>query len=233
MSIEQIVKYFQFIFAFLGNPHTALANFSGSGDIEIALGDFLLNGLVLITGVTLAIEKATRFDINRAFEEMPDGLAFIYMWFRWMVRFPLLGPLAFFLLVSAGTQYFHWSTLGSRLVLGYLGVNLTYLEGSWQDTFNGLMGLYSIFYPVTAALAVMSFAVFKLSTAWGIWLLIALAVLANFFFIAYFPLALKAVHPDTSYWETWLALSISLSVLAVVFVIMRYLVGRAFRMVRR
>ncbi|MCI0771063.1 MAG: hypothetical protein J4N94_04220 [Chloroflexi bacterium] len=232
MSIEQIVKYFQFIFAFLGNPHTALAKFSGSGDIEIALGDFLLNGLVLITGVTLAIEKATRFDINRAFEEMPDGLAFIYIWFRWMVRFPLLGPLAFFLLVSGGTQYFHWSILGSRLVLGYLGVNLTYLEGSWQDTFNGLMGFYSVFYPVIAALAAVSFAVLQNSSVWGIRLLKALIGLAYGTFVVYFPLAISAVHPDTSYWEVWLALLLSVPIgLAILLAI--YLVGRALRMVRR
>lgn len=231
MSIEQIVKYFHFVFDFLVNPQSALSGFSGSGSLEIALGDFLLNGIVLITGITLAIEKATRFDAKTALGELPGWMAYLYMWFPWMLRFPLLGPLAFFLITAAGTQYLHWSYVGSREVLELIGVNLTYLEGSWQDTFNGLMGFYSVIYPVFAALVAGSLGVLLVNRTWGVRFMAALISVAYLSFAIYFPLSISAVHPGTSYWEVWLAGFATLPLVMSVYFV-GYLAEKGYRIIR-
>ncbi len=212
---ELLAEYLNFSINFAKKPRATLQPYEGKGSIDSKLTRFVLLSVALSFIIALI---ASKFGVA---EDPSPTLAFIHSFD------PSLLPIVAIVLILAITILFHLAAQIyislNRLIPGALDAHL---GGSVQDSINASFGFAAFFVPLTTIvlsvlliLANQNSAVINPMVPGTIG--IALAVVS----VIYYPAALSATHPNTSFLQAFLAVSASL----VVIFLLRDLLERLFQ----
>ncbi len=209
---ELLAEYFNFAINFAQKPRATLQPYQAFGRIDSKLTSFVLLGvglsivIALIAGeIGVAEDPSSTLSFIRSFDSS-------------------LLPVVTIVLILAITIVFHLAAQVyirlNRLIPGAL---YAHLGGSLQDSINAAFGFAAFFVPLTTILLSVLLVLTNQNPTVITPIVpgitgIALAVVM----VIYFPAALSATHPNTSFMQAFLALAASV----VVIFLLRDLLGR-------
>ncbi|HKU76170.1 MAG TPA: hypothetical protein VJR02_19835 [Pyrinomonadaceae bacterium] len=200
--------YLNFAIRFLRWERTAFASVAKAGEVSRDLTSILLGGVALSYLIAFVAAPAQ-------LEQDPSRLV------QWLSKveyhlLPLIGLFATLVLAIAthllGKLFARFSAF-SRSQSGRWDPRL---GGTLEDSVNSALGFAAVFLPTaTTALCIMNWLPLRL------WIPGVTGIILAFLFVAYFTFSLSSTHPDTGYFQAFLALwgAIAVFCLALYFIV--------------
>jgi len=184
--LKVVPAWLNFVLTFPVSPHKALAAYSGAGQVRQELTTLATAGVgvaYLIVAVMGPPQLGSDQGSVAGFLRRIDS--------KLLPALLVLGFVALGIVIHLATKVY------SR---GYFG-------GAVQDSVNGMLGLSAFFVPAATALFIVSVYFLLLNTEKGTMVAGLFSVVTAVAFVIYTPLALAAVHPNTSFVKAFVGLA--------------------------